>query len=193
MVSPGDSGGRLVWRGNGAELHARVAARMRCVLAETTEYPYLSPRALKRLAEARKDAKLWQLGEEIFIPADTQDADNPGQERFFVLLPWLGSRSMRTLLLVLQDREYRKTLGIRSVSRENDLSINISSTLPIPRFRAGLSEILSRHTTVESLYPLIDPVRIPLPGKFDLYLPPCAITRQYAASMLDIDFGAMRL
>jgi ATP-dependent Lhr-like helicase len=192
MVSPGESGGRLVWRGSGAELHNKVAAKMRSVLAETTEYPCLSPRARMRLAEAREAAKLRRLGQEIFIPAE-RAADNPGQEQFFVLLPWLGSRSMRALLCILQNREYRKALGIRSISRENEMSINISCALPIPRFRAGLSDILRRHSTIESLYPLIDPGRIPLPGKFDSYLPPRAITRQYAASMLDIDFGNMRL
>jgi ATP-dependent Lhr-like helicase len=195
MVSPGESGGRQVWRGSGAELHGRVAARMRTVLAENTEYPYLSQRARTRLAEARELAKHWRLGEEIFIPADPQTTNSgitqTGQEEpgLFVLIPWLGSRSMRTLLLILQNGEYRKTLGIRSFLRENDLSVNIISALPVPRFRSELAGILSRYTNIESLYPLIDPARIPLPGKFDSFLPPRALTRQYASTMLATDFG----
>ncbi|MDR1252491.1 MAG: DEAD/DEAH box helicase [Treponema sp.] len=189
VVSPGDAAGRQVWRGSGAELHRRVAAYARTVLAGGTVYPYLSERARRRLAEARDAAKQWRLAEEIFIPADppaeTKDPKPEGEPRLFVLLPWLGSRGMRTLLLILQNREYRKTLGIRTLSRENDLSVNISSTLPIIRFRAELAGILSSYKTPESLYPLIEPARIPLLGKFDPYLPPEALARQYAAAMLD--------
>jgi ATP-dependent Lhr-like helicase len=195
MVSPGEAGSRQVWRGGGADLHGRVAAHMRRVLAEKTVYPYLSEHACSRLADARKLAEQWRLTENIFIPAESPDETeylsaqaDPAEAvpRLFVLLPWLGSRSMRTLLLILQNREYRKTLGIRSLSRENELSVNIRSSLPIPRFCACLAEILKHHQTPESLYPLIDPAQIPLLGKFDPYLPPAALVRQYVAAMLEI-------
>jgi ATP-dependent Lhr-like helicase len=190
-VNPaGRADGGQVWRGSGAELHGCVAAYMRKVLGETTVYPYLSERARAGLEQARALARQWRLAEEIFIPANQEElsagsgtADGP---RSFVLLPWLGSRAMRTLLLVLQHGEYRKTLGIRSLSRENDLSANISSTLPLPRFRSALAELLKRHNSAESLYPLIKPEQIPLTGKFDAYLPVNMLIRQYAA-MLDVD------
>jgi hypothetical protein len=91
---------------------------------------------------------------------------------------------MRTLLLLLRRQDYRRTLGIRSLSRENDFSINIRSILPIPRFRDALAEILACRRSPESLYPLIDPAELPLTGKFDPWLPPEVLVRQYAASML---------
>jgi ATP-dependent Lhr-like helicase len=190
IVSPGEAGSRHVWRGSGADLHSQVVSYMRRVLAEKTLYSYLSERAGARLAEARTTAEQWRLTEDIFIPAGFPlqpgaEAATATEDRAFVLLPWLGSRAMRTLLLVLQNREYRKTLGIRSLSRENDLSVNIRSTLTVPRFQTCLAEILKSHQTLESLYPLIDPAGIPLIGKFDVYLPPPALTRQYAAAMLE--------
>ena len=213
MVSPGGAGSRRVWRGGSAELHPRVAAYMRKVLTETAEYPYLSPRASVRLAGARSLAQQWQLARKICIPGKGKDEsmdgpdcryednqkteiktndscpeENPasgGEVRQFVILPWLGSRGMRTLLLILQNREYRKALNIRSISRESDLSVNIHASLPIPRFLGALAEILKSYNSPESLYPLIDPARISLQGKFDPYLPPGFLIRQYASSMLE--------
>jgi ATP-dependent Lhr-like helicase len=187
-VSPGEAGSQRVWRGGGAELHGRIAAYMRKALTEQTVYPYLSSRARRRLAEARQTAKQWKLAGEIFIPAEYSEACEPsaGEEpRPFVLLPWLGSRAMRTLLFMLQNREHRQSLGIRSFSRENDLSVNIRSSLPLSGFREALALLLERYKTSESLYSLIDPARIPLLGKFDPYLPPRALARQYAAAMLE--------
>jgi ATP-dependent Lhr-like helicase len=183
MVSHSESGGGLLWRGSGVDLHKCTAAGMRKVLAENSAYPYLTQRAGLRLAEARELAKLWRLGEEIFIPA--------AEKEQFVLIPWLGSRSMRALLLVLQNREYRRVLGIRSLSRENEFSINICSSLSIPIFSTELAGILRGHTTHDSLYSLIDPSKIPLTGKLDSYLPAKALIKQYAEAMLDVEWGEL--
>jgi ATP-dependent Lhr-like helicase len=190
MVSPGEAGSRHVWRGSGVDLHRKVAAYMRKIVTDGEDYPYLSAPARKRLAEARGLAKQWNLAREVFIPAvpspefpPDEKAGGPG---LFALLPWMGSRGLRTLLLLLQNKDYRKNLGIRSISKENDYSINICSPLPIPRFRAELSSLIKGHKNAESLYPLIDAEQIPLLGKFDQYLPPALLVKQYAAAMLDM-------
>jgi ATP-dependent Lhr-like helicase len=182
-VSPGDAGGQRVWRGSGAELHRRVAAYMRTVLTGENTYPYLSERARTRLQDARRLARQWQLATEIFIPSPEEEETS----RRFILLPWLGSRALRTLLLVMQHWKYRKPLGLYSLSRETDFSINIHGSLSIPDFRAVLADLIARHRTPQSLYPLIEGGKIPLRGKFDRYLPPAALVRQYAASMLDLE------
>jgi ATP-dependent Lhr-like helicase len=198
MVSPGEAGSRQVWRGSGIELHRKVAAYMRKIVSDNADYPYLSPSAKGRLACAREIAKQWNLAEEIFIPAegpspecpfdagaDASGPDETSGTELFVLLPWMGSRGLRTLLLILQNKNYRKTLCVRSLSRENDFSLNICSSLPIPRFRAELSDIIKRHRNLESLYPLIEADQLPMLGKFDLQLPPALLVKQYAAAMLD--------
>jgi ATP-dependent Lhr-like helicase len=202
MASPGEAGSRQVWRGGGMEMHDRVAAYIRKILTEDSSYAYLSSRAASRLAEARAIAKQWRLADTMFIPAEPDPdgeepaldsgtagaaARDPPPARLLILLPWLGSRGMRTLLLILQHREYRKTLGIRSLSRESVLSLNIRTTLPESRFRTLFAGILAAHTSVESLYPLIAGGDIPLSGKFDPYLPEAALVRQYACAMLDAE------
>ena len=186
LVSPGEAGGRQVWRGGGADLHSKVASYMRKILCEETEYPYLSARSTARLTQARELTKQWNIAQEIFIPHEKHlPEDKDAKQGIFVLLPWIGSRGMRTLQLILQNKDYRKTLEIRNFYRENDFSVNISSALDIPRFRAELSEIIRRHRNAESLYSLVDPNQIPVMGKFDQYIPRNLLTKQYTASMLD--------
>jgi ATP-dependent Lhr-like helicase len=176
IVSEGEAGSRKLWAGGGQELHKTVAEKMREVLCENTVYPYLSSRARARLAKTRKLAKKMGIGKNIFIPLAPQT---------FALFPWLGSRGMRTLLLILQNTGCREALNIFSITRENDISVNITSGLLIPQFKTALASILKKHTTPESLYPLIDLTKIPLTGKYDSYLPNHALVRQYAAAMLD--------
>jgi hypothetical protein len=115
--------------------------------------------------------------------ADGKDSPQSGTGPFsFILLPWLGSRTLRTLQLILQRREYRKTLGLRSLSREDDYAFYITSTLPVPAFREALKTIAGN---IQNLEALIDPAEIPLSGKFDDLLPPRLLVKQYAANMLD--------
>jgi ATP-dependent Lhr-like helicase len=188
-VSPGEAGSLRIWRGGGVELHPVIARRMRRVLSGETAYPYLSPRARTRLEEARTLAREWGLTEDPFIPLGDQESagkavpvNAEGGPFSFILLPWLGSRAMRTLQLILQRRDYRKTLGLRTLSRENDYAFFISSALPVPAFREALANIISGITNIEAL---IDPAEVPLSGKFDELLPPRLLVKQYAANMLD--------
>jgi ATP-dependent Lhr-like helicase len=211
-VNAGEPGSRQVWRGSGADLHPRVVQAMRKVLAEKTAYPYLSERARRRLAEARDmmNTNASLKGRQTIAEIITKDnapndempalegvhvdsADAPytaGKQRelhLYVLFPWLGSRGMRALMLIIQNREHRKTLGIKSLSKECDFTINIRSTLPAEHFRSTLAEILQHFKTNQSLFALIDTSQIPLLGKFDPYLPPGLLVRQYAAAMLDAE------
>ncbi|MDR1319500.1 MAG: DEAD/DEAH box helicase [Treponema sp.] len=192
-VSPGEAGSARVWRGGGAELHPVVARRMRRVLCESERYPYLSERARIRLGEARETAKKLGLGEKIFIPGGAvpaEDIPRAGAGRgkaaeglfSFTIFPWLGSRGMRTLFLLLQNRDYRKTLGIRFLSRENDFCAGLVSSLPPPLFQEKLREIVR---ALPSALPLANSGEIPLNGKFDLYLPPDLLKKQYTFNMLD--------
>jgi hypothetical protein len=89
---------------------------------------------------------------------------------------------MRTLLLMLQNREHRKSLGLRTLSRENDYAFFISSALPVPAFREALGRVISGIRDIEAL---IDPAEVPLSGKFDELLPPRLLVKQYAANMLE--------
>jgi ATP-dependent Lhr-like helicase len=161
---------------------------MRKVLCENTVYPYLSFHARAKLIKARKLAKAMKIGKDIFVSLTHDASQTERHDAFsFALFPWMGSRGMRTLLLILQNPKFCESLNILSLSRENDWLVKITSGLPIPRFKKMLAQILKRHVTHESLYSLIDPAEIPLSGTYDLYLPDHALVKQYAASMLDVE------
>jgi ATP-dependent Lhr-like helicase len=75
--------------GTGGDIHDRVVQRMRKVLAEDIQFPYLTEQAAMRLSEARTLARSAGI------------ADHPcilplGGDRV-AILPWLGSRVLRTL------------------------------------------------------------------------------------------------
>jgi ATP-dependent Lhr-like helicase len=175
-VSAGEAGSTKIWRGGGADLHPVTARKMRIILCENEIYPYLSKRARGRLEQARVLAGQFNLENEIFIPAD--------REGTFTFIPWMGSRGMRTAQLIFQDKNFRKNLGLVSLSRPNDYSFDIVSALPIPKFREELKEIILH---IDDPAILAVPERIPLAGKFDSLLPPRLLVKQYAANMLGLD------
>jgi ATP-dependent Lhr-like helicase len=183
-VNPAEEGGNNVWRGNGAELHPRIAARMRQVLAGDALYPYLSPQARTRLTDARLYARNRGLPGEVLLKTGTDG---------FFLIPWLGSRGMRTLLVILENREIKKRLGLRRLCRENEYLCRINSDLPAPAFRETLGDILAELDAPEKgpqeLLP--PPDKIPLIDKYDYLLPPRLLLKQYALNMLDM--GEIRL
>jgi ATP-dependent Lhr-like helicase len=173
-VVPGKAGTERIWRGGGADLHRRIAERMRRVLLEDEDYPCLSDQARARLGEARAYAAERGNLDAVCIP----DGDG------FLLLPWLGSAGMRTLSALFQNREYRKALGVSSCYREQDLIFRISSELDIPGFRGTLKKLI---LGLDSPEPLLEPGKIPLTDKYDYLLPQGLLLKQYAANMLDLE------
>ncbi len=78
----------ISWPGDYGEVHTRILERMRQVLREDTEYPYLRPGALKRLREARAVARNTGLTESCILPLGGYT---------WAFFPWLGTRSFRTM------------------------------------------------------------------------------------------------
>jgi len=77
-------------------VHTRILERMRQVLREDTEYPYLKEGALKRLRVARNVARNTGLCDHSILCLGGST---------WALFPWLGTRSFRTL------RRYLKQNG----------------------------------------------------------------------------------
>jgi ATP-dependent Lhr-like helicase len=181
IVAPGTGGGVRIGRGGGAPVHGRVTGRMRQVLRETASYRCLSPRAADRLREARNLAAETGLAESVFFRDE--------QGRCF-LVPWLGSRGMRTLLLILQAKETRERLALASVERENEFALRVHTRLSGEEFMGNLTAIVAGERgessgAPEIPLPEIPASKIPLTEKFDYLLPPGLLLKQFAANMLD--------
>lgn len=78
----------ISWPGDYGEIHTRILERMLQVLREDTEYPYLREGALKRLRVARALARNTGITTNTILPLGGYT---------WVLFPWLGTRSFRTL------------------------------------------------------------------------------------------------
>ncbi len=78
----------ISWPGDYGEIHTRILERMRQVLREDTEYPYLKEGALKRLRVARALARNTGLLDRCMIHLGGYT---------WAFFPWLGTRSFRTL------------------------------------------------------------------------------------------------
>ncbi|MDR3342867.1 MAG: DEAD/DEAH box helicase [Treponema sp.] len=182
FVLPAKTGGEKPWRGNSADLHPRIVQRMRRVLAEQAIYPYLSESARIRLQEARLYARRIRL-----IAEGCTDEQGSGfhfrYDEGVVLIPWLGSRGMRTLLAILQHQETKERLDIHRLYRENNYSIYTDSALPLALFREELYRIIRDIPSAEIL---VDQDKIPFTEKYDYLLSPRLLTKQYIAHRLDM-------
>lgn len=78
----------ISWPGDSGEVHTRILERMKQVLEEDTEYPYLQDGALARLKAARAVARNTGMLKQAVVHLGGLS---------WVLFPWLGTRSFRTL------------------------------------------------------------------------------------------------
>jgi ATP-dependent Lhr-like helicase len=177
-VIPAPDGGERMWRGSGAEIHSRVVRMMKQVLLEEKDYAFLSGAARLRLAGARRYGQEHGLVREA--PLGYEDLI-PGDQGGFYLIPWTGSRGLRTLLAVLQYREYQKALSLASVFRVNEYALHIKTALSPESFWHTLLELTGEEREPWSL---LEGAKIPLADKYDYLLPPELLVKQYGANML---------
>ncbi|MCL2814818.1 MAG: DEAD/DEAH box helicase [Oscillospiraceae bacterium] len=91
---------RYWWPGDRALTHDRILQRMRQVLLEDNEYPYLGPNAQKRLCEGREAAV--KLGFDRYNAIDLENG-------LVGIFPWMGHRNFRTLKNIMT--HYMKSEG----------------------------------------------------------------------------------
>ncbi len=83
----------ISWPGDFGEIHTRILEKMRDVLRSDEEYPFLKEDALKRLRSARAVARNTGMTERDLIRIGGTT---------YVYLPWLGTRSFRTMRRFIQ-------------------------------------------------------------------------------------------
>ncbi|MGO8819848.1 MAG: DEAD/DEAH box helicase [Desulfomonilaceae bacterium] len=85
------------WFGGTGEIHRKILQKMRLILSEDKDYPYLQSQARLRLAEARWISRNTNLTKEpfVFLGGDS-----------FCVFPWLGTVGYRTLERLLKSEEF---------------------------------------------------------------------------------------
>lgn len=171
-VHPIEGKMEISWPGDSGEIHTEILRRMREILFEDTEYPYLMPNALDRLRSARHTARAVGMGNSPFLAfSDTSGC----------LFPWLGTRAFRTLKRFLQTRA--SSLGISNVASFGCCYITFKMT---PGTKdVFLTRLLSlvRTDGMDALS-LIPSSETPISDKYDDYIPAELLRRGYALDKL---------
>ncbi len=165
----------ISWPGESGEIHTKILRRMRRVLFEDTEYPYLMPNAKERLNAARRAARLAHMDERMLISLSETSA---------CLFPWLGTRSFRTLRRYLS--LHAAELGISGIAAEGCSYITFKMT---PGAKRDFLRRLCR-TFEENNLPteaLVGKSELPIFDKYDDYIPAELLRRGYAADRLCMD------
>lgn len=163
-----------LWLGAGGDIHTTVVQKMREVLSDTVIYPYLSPQAVNRLERARRLARESGLLKQVVIPA--------GGDSMYVL-PWVGSKSFRTLERLMKHNLSDK-LALRSVVPMEPYYFVVSGKVD---GRTLLAEIMSECRTAEDASALLSEDEAPYLGKYDEFVAPPLIREAFSVDGLDLN------
>ena len=165
----------ISWPGDYGEIHTRILQRMKKVLMEDIEYPYLKSNAKERLKVARATARKTGMLVSSLVHLGGYT---------WCLFPWLGTRSFRTLRKLIA--KYRSELGISAIDYEGCYYITF-------RMEKGngydLLTNLAYHAETEGidLDSLSGAGEIPVFDKYDDFVPASLLRKAYAADKLRND------
>ena len=165
----------ISWPGDSGEIHTKILQRMRKVLFEDTEYPYLMPNAKARLSAARHVARATHMDSRMLVFLSESSA---------CLFPWLGTRSFRTLRRFLA--LHASALGISGISSEGcsyiTFKVNVGARALL---KEKLLRLLDDIATQEAA--LVGASELPLFDKYDNYIPADLLREAYVADRLRTD------
>ncbi len=174
-VKPVDGKMEVSWPGDYGEVHTRILERMKQVLCENTEYPYLHKQALERLRTARAVARNTGICDKPILHLGGYT---------WALFPWLGTRSFRTLRRYvsryagkykLSGMEYEGCYYM-TFKLEGGSGVNMLRELSDGIIRNGID-----------LSALIGPAETPVFEKFDEFLPSELLRKAYMEDKLRSD------
>ena len=156
------------------DLHTKILERMRRVLREDRQYPYLMKNAVARLEQARFTAAHSGAAEKTLI--------NLGGN-MWCLLPWVGTYTFLTMERFLKIKCAAR-LGLRSLDSARPFFIQFTMKADEAAFfRVLAEEIRKPIDPMELVYPK----ELPLFDKYDEYLPEELVKKGFALGVLDVD------
>ena len=156
------------------DLHTKILTRMRRVLQEDRQYPYLMKNAVARLEQARFTAAHSGAAEKTLI--------NLGGN-MWCLLPWVGTYTFLTMERFLKIR-CADRLGLRNLDSARPFFIQFTMKGDEDAFfRVLAEEIRKPIDPMELVYPK----ELPLFDKYDEYLPEELVKKGFALGVLDVD------
>lgn len=156
------------------DLHSKILQRMRKVLMEDVQYPYLMKNAVARLETARLVARRAGIASSPLI--------NLGGN-MWCMLPWVGTYQFLTLERILR-LKCGDRLKLRGLDSARPFYLQFTMDVDESRFLQVLKEELA--SPIDPL-DLIYPKELPVFNKYDEYLPPELVTKGFARGVLDLE------
>ena len=156
------------------DIHTRILERMRGVLEEEKNYPYLRKHALCRLRDAR----------DCFAKSGLADSPliNLGG-RMWALFPWLGSYAFLALERFLKIRCAGR-LGLKGLTSARPYYMQFTMQVSAEEFyRIAAEEAAQEFDAQELVYPK----EVPVFEKYDEYVPEELIRKGFAYGVLDVE------
>ena len=155
------------------DIHTKILERMRQVLREDKQYPYLMENAAARLAHTRRVCAASGITTEPLIQLGGD---------MWALFPWLGTYSFLALERFIR-RKCAPELGLKKLEPGRPYFIQLTMKADKERFFRVLKEKIK-----EPLDPmeLVYPGEVPVFEKYDEFVPPELIRKGFAYGVLDI-------
>ena len=156
------------------DIHTRILERMKGVLEEETQYPYLMRRAVCRLEEAREVYQKSGMAEKPLISLGG---------KMWALFPWLGSYAFLALERFLKIRCGRR-LGLKGLNPARPFYLQFTMQVSEEEFyRITAEEAEQDFDPMELVYPK----EVPVFEKYDEFVPEALIRKGFALGVLDIE------
>ena len=161
-----------MWSGGGAEIHTRVLERLRQVLQEDVVYTYLHPRAAQRLAQARSLADHTGIAHSSILPQSQNRA---------MLLPWCGTRTFRSLALILGQN------GIKIERMNSPFYLEVSQANDgHDSFQAELQRLVASGANPHAMAAGMPEVELQR-NKYDRFVPTNLLRQAFLQDALDVE------
>lgn len=155
------------------DLHTRILQRMRQVLREDRQYPYLMKNAAARLESARFTASHSETGKKPLI--------NLGGS-MWCLLPWVGTYAFLAMERFLKIK-CGERLGLRNLDPARPYYMQFTMKADERTFYKVVSEEISK--PIDPLE-LVGPKELPLFDKYDEFLPDELVRKGFAYGVLSL-------
>lgn len=160
------------WQGTGGDIHQKIVHRMKLVLQENVIYPYLQPNAKKLLEDARQYvADNGLLDSEVF----------PCGEKSFFIVPWSGTKEIRTIAKLLSCGLKQK-LKIYSVS-SSFYYLQVTSDLNYEEFLSEFHKCTLNENDPDIVLPK---EQTPKVDKYDYMVPESLLRSAYLYNQMKI-------
>ena len=170
----------ISWPGDSGEIHTKLLLAMREVLFNNKDYAFLGDNAKERLENARRVARNAGMDKNMLIFLGGQS---------YVLFPWLGTRSFRTLRRFMQ--KYAGELGIFDIQSQGCCYITFKAKGDYGKnFLINLRSIIDQDGIDTET--LVFGGECPVFDKYDEYIPPELLRAAYAVDRLLADEVLLR-